>query len=387
MIRVVHVIPSLAHGGAEAMLLKLLGRWDRARLSHVVVSMTSRGPLASQIEATGWPIRTLNMRRGTPDPRGVLRLSRILRQEKADVVCTWLYHADLTGFIAAKLAGVSSVIWNIQCGELERSDHPWHLWWTIAALARLSPQVSAVVVNAEVGRHARQHAAYRPPEWALIPSGFDLDMFKPSADRRAAGRRALDVDDDRPLVALVGRYHRMKDHETFLRAAAMVRAARPEVAFILAGRNVDQSNAALSMLIETLGIAPSVRLLGVWPDVAQLWAAVDIAVCSSYSEGLPNTLGEAMASGTPCVSTDVGDCAALIGNTGRIVPPHDPVALADAMLALLDLPAAERRQLGVAARERIRTRYAIDDVAARYAALFETHARRTELNPAPVGSV
>jgi len=371
MIRIVHVIPSLAHGGAESMLVKLLARWDRARFSHVIASMTGAGPLTHEVEGLGWPVRTLDMRSGIPDPRGVIRLSRVLREERADVVCSWLYHADLAALVASKLAGVRSIIWNIQCGDLDLAEHPWHLRWTIASLARLSPMVSTVVVNAEAGRRAPQHAQYRPPRWELIPSGFDLEAFKPSAGDRATVRRSLNIDERTALVALVGRYHPMKDHETFLRGAAYIKAARPDVTFILAGRGVDESNSALTDLIEGLGLASHVRLLGVWPDVAKLWAAADVAVCSSYSEGLPNTLGEAMASGTPCVSTNVGDCEALIGDTGRIVPPRDPRALADAILSVVNMPPDERRHLGAAARERIRTRYEIQDVADRYAALFE----------------
>src|SRR6185436_9878460 len=105
-------IPSLAHGGAESMLVKLLARWDRARFSHVIASMTGAGPLTHEVEGLGWPVRTLDMRSGIPDPRGVIRLSRVLRKERADVVCSWLYHADLAALVASKLAVVRSIICN-----------------------------------------------------------------------------------------------------------------------------------------------------------------------------------------------------------------------------------------------------------------------------------
>lgn len=163
----------------------------------------------------------------------------------------------------------------------------------------------------------------------------------------------------------------------FLDAAARVHAAAPDAQFVLAGRGVSPDNPELARLVESSRLGSCVHLVGLWPDVAQLWAAADIGCCSSYSEGLPNVVGEAMASGVPCVATDVGDCGLMIADTGIVVPPRDATAFADALVRLLRLPADERRSLGSLARQRIAEEYEIGSIAARYEHLFEELATST----------
>jgi glycosyltransferase involved in cell wall biosynthesis len=147
--------------------------------------------------------------------------------------------------------------------------------------------------------------------------------------------------------------------------------------FVMAGKNVDERNQELTERIDDLGLAHNVRLLGMWPDMPELMNAFDILAVSSTSEGFPTVLGEAMACGVPCVATDVGDCRAVIAETGRVVVPGDPGALAGAWEELLNLPVRDRRELGRAARERICSSYGIDVIVARYQNLYEELADAT----------
>jgi glycosyltransferase involved in cell wall biosynthesis len=204
----------------------------------------------------------------------------------------------------------------------------------------------------------------------LIPSGFDVDKFAPQPSARAAVRAILNLSHESRIVGLVARYHPMKDHLMFLNAAAKVHAAHPDVQFVLAGRGIDTGNQCLTLRIAELGISSCVHLVGVWPDMPQLLAGLDVACCSSYSEGLPNAIGEAMACAIPCVSTDAGDCAALIGDTGAVVPVGSADAFGAALSKLLGLSSSDRQSMGAAARSRIAKTYAISTVTRRYEDLY-----------------
>jgi glycosyltransferase involved in cell wall biosynthesis len=302
---------------------------------------------------------------------GTPRLAEIFRRERPAVVQTWLYHADLLGFLAARLAGRPPVAWNIRCAELDPRDHPTSLRWVLSALARLSSRTAAIVVNSQAGQQANEQLGYRSRRWVSIPNGFDVSHFAPRPDARDDLRRELGVAGDTPLVGLVARFHPMKDHDTFLRAARSLHRDRADVHFVLAGRQVDPANAALTTAVRHFGIESVVHLLGEREDVSRLTAALDVATCSSYSEGFPNVIGEAMASGVPCVATDVGDMRVLIGETGVIVPPRHPDALAEGWRQLLGLSSARRAALGAAARARIAERFEIGAVARQYETLYD----------------
>ena len=206
----------------------------------------------------------------------------------------------------------------------------------------------------------------------IIPNGFDLDRFRPDPAARDQVRRQLGLAPDTPLVGLVARYDPMKDHATFLHAAALLARERAEVHFVLCGERVDGGNAALVAQVVSLGLTQRCHLLGPRRDVPRIDAALDVAASSSISEAFPLAVGEAMCCGVPCAVTDVGDCGLIVGPTGRVVPPKDTAALANAWCELLALAPAERSALGLSARRRIQERYSIDAVSERYADLYES---------------
>jgi glycosyltransferase involved in cell wall biosynthesis len=242
----------------------------------------------------------------------------------------------------------------------------------VSACAWLSRRLPARIVCCS--NHARDRYAahgFEPGKMTVIPNGFDTDVFRPDPPARWAIRRELSIDPAAPVIGLVARYDPLKDHETFLRAAALLAARQPEVRFLLCGDRVDRGNTALSNRVDELGLAPRCHLLGPKRDVARIYAALDVATSSSISEAFPLVLGEAMACGVPCVATDVGDSALIVGPAGRIVPPRNPDALAAAWAELLDLGAAARAGLGAAGRARVRELFDLDSVTRRYEALYE----------------
>jgi glycosyltransferase involved in cell wall biosynthesis len=373
MLTVLHLITGLETGGAQRALARLVAGTDRRRFRSVVVSMTDAGAMGAEIAAAGTEVRTLGLPGAVPTPAGLLRLARVLREFRPDIVQTWLYHADLLGLTARGLAPVPHLVWNIRCSEVAFTPARRLLFQLLVLLSR-APK--AVIVNSRAGQRVHQHAGYRPRRWELIPNGFDLDVLKPDPAARARLRSEFGIGPDAVVIGLPARFHPMKDPATFLAAAARLAVRRPEARFVLIGSGLDAGNPALAGMIPP-ELAGRVDLLGERRDLAQLYPALDIvSLSSSYGEGFPNVLGEAMACGVPCVATDSGDAPELIGETGIVVPRRDPAALAVAWETLLALGPEGRRALGLAARARIANNYAIGPVVARYEALYEEIALR-----------
>jgi glycosyltransferase involved in cell wall biosynthesis len=369
--RVVHVITGLTTGGAETMLFRLLASRSGQVQARVVV-LSDVGPLAARIEALGVPVCRLGMRRGRPSARALAGLVQALAADRPDLVQTWLYHADLLGGLAARLAGGLPVAWNLRHSDLDRAGTRRTTRWTMRACARLSHWLPArIVCCSEATRRVHAALGYAAGRMEVIPNGFDLAEWRPRPEARAALRQGLGWPADAFCVGLVARLDPQKDHPTFFEAAARLAARRPGVRFVLCGDGIVPDHPALAGLLRAAGLDGRVRLLGARADVADITAGLDVAAsASAWGEGFPNVLGEAMASGVPCVATDVGDARLIVGDTGRIVPPRDPEALAAAWMELHDLGEGRRRALGALARRRVSERFALPDVVRRYERLY-----------------
>jgi len=375
-VKVVHVITSLATGGAQMMLYKLLSRSAAAGVASEVVSLDGSGPMAARIGALGVPTRPLHMPRGWPNPTAVGRLAAWIRGSGADVCQTWLYHADLVGGLAAKLAGGVPVAWNVRHSILAPSSRR-ATRATVRACAWMSHWLPArIVCCSEASRRTHVALGYAEAAMTVIPNGFDLTLFRPDPAARAAIDAELGMPADAYRVGLVARFDPQKDHATFLAAATRLLARVPQAHFLLCGAGVEPGNRALASRVAAAGLDGACHLLGERTDVARVTAALDVATSSSITEGFSNTLGEAMACGIPCVATDVGDSAATIGATGRVVAPRDPDGLAAAWHDLWRLGAAGRRQLGEVARARIAAHFDLAMVVRRYADLYGGMLRR-----------
>jgi len=367
---ILHLITGLDTGGTETTLVRLLDRLDRSRFANSVVSLTSCGRQATRLTELGIPVTSLRMRHGVPGPMTAWRVWHAIRMARPDIVQTWLYHADLLGAVVGPAAGARVVCWNIRCADLDPADHSRSLGLVLRALGRLSTRPAAIVVNSTAGRRTHERLGYRPRRWERIPNGFDTDVFAPSATRRQEFRCRLGVQSDTPLVGLVARFHPIKDHATFMDAAAIVSKTLPRVRFVMAGRGVDQRNKALCDGLKRRGLSQSTSLIGEIDDMPSFFPALDVAVCSSYSEAFPNVIAEAMACGVPCVATAVGDTSEIIGRTGFVVAARDAAALAGGIQRMLAMEESARRMLGREARERIIAEYGLDRAVSRYERLY-----------------
>jgi glycosyltransferase involved in cell wall biosynthesis len=370
--RVLYVITGLGTGGAEAMLLKLLERLNRERYTPMVISLTTIGEIGPRIVALGIQVQALGMTFGFPSPWSFLSLIRHINQFKPDIVHTWLYHADLLGGVAAWLAGAPAIAWNLRNSNLERDKTRWSTRLVVHVCAAISHWVPKQILScSETARRVHVELGYSAGKMVVIPNGFDLARFRSDEESRRTVRKELQLSYNAKLVGLMARFDPHKNHRGFVEAAAAIHKAMPEVHFVLAGSGVDEANVALNDLVDANDLTDCIHLLGLRNDMPRLMAALDVLASSSYGEAFPNVLGEAMACGVPCVVTDVGDSAEIVGETGRVVQPGDMQGLAQHIVELLHLPKEGKRELGLKARARVDMYYEISFVTRRYEAFYE----------------
>jgi glycosyltransferase involved in cell wall biosynthesis len=379
MTKVMHVITTLGPAGAETMLSRMVSAMDRENFENEVVSVTDILDLAPRLRSVGVRVRALGMKAGLPNPLLVMRLAQWMRESRPDVVHTWMYHANLVGGIAARFARNIPVVWGIHQSALDPRVDKQRTIFVNRACALLSRKLAARIVccsQAALGLH--RELGYANEKLEVIPNGFDLEQVKPDPYARESLRKELGIPADALVIGIAARFHPHKDHRNFTWAAARLRQQMPSVHFLLCGLDITWENSQLAGWINAAGIRDCCHLLGVREDMSRLFAGMDIATTASRTEAFPIVIGEAMACGTPCVVTDVGDSAMIVGDTGIVVPPGDPSALAEAWRKLIEGGPEVRRRLGIAARNRVRERFALPAVVERYQAIYRelANARR-----------
>jgi glycosyltransferase involved in cell wall biosynthesis len=372
-LRVMHVITGLGQGGAESVLLRL-ATYPEAAVEHTVVSLTDEGIYGERLRAAGVAVHALGMKRGRVSLGGFLALRALIARTRPDAVQTWMYHADLIGGLAARLAGVRAIAWGIRnSGEhLERSSRSARL--VLRACALLSGWVPRAIVCA-AQKAAERHAdkGYRRDRLVVVSNGYDLSRYTPDEAARARVRAQWGLADDAPVIGCVARWDPLKDHANLLRAiAALVRDGRDGgLRCVLIGRGMAADNPELGALIDRLGLRERLVLAGPSDDVPAAMNGLDLHVLSSCAEGFPNVVAEAMACGVYCVVTDVGDAAYIVGDTGVVVPPEQPEALARGIeTAQREVAARGRERAGQPARARVLERFDLARMVQSYIAVW-----------------
>jgi glycosyltransferase involved in cell wall biosynthesis len=378
-VRVLHVITGLENGGAEAALYRLASNGDGMQQ---VVSLTKPGVYGSRLAASGVPVATLDMPRGRLTVAGLVKLFRLIRTHDPDVVQTWMYHSDLIGGIVGRLAGKRAIVWGIRNSNLDPDKTSWKTRLLPPVCARLSAWIPRKIISCS-HEAARLHASfgYKAEKIVIVANGYDVALLRPDAEVRESARGQLKVPPGVVLLGMVGRWDPQKDHPTLIAAlAALAQRRSDNWRCVLVGPEMTITNAALMRLLNGQAVRSRIQLLGPRDDIPALMNAFDLHVLSSsYGEAFPNVVAEAMACATPCVVTNVGDAALIVGETGWVVPPNDPARLASALQeALVELGDASRwRARQKAARERIVANFTLDRMVRGYREVWR-EAIRTE---------
>lgn len=338
------------------MLQRVIRHGNTSEFEHLVLSIKNFQQVAEELTSEGIDVQSLNVQADYYKlPKAVLQLASRIRKFKPDVIQSWMYMADFFGGIASHLAAPNTpMIWTIRHSTLDPAIDSRALRGCAASCARLSRRVpTKIVLNSHAAVPIHAAAGYDKSRMLVIPNGFDVSRFSPNQQLRRETRQRLGIAQRAPVVGRVARFHANKDHITFLKAAQIVLAQRPDARFLVCGQPQTISSLQVQQDINSLGLADAVQLVELQSDIVPLNCSFDIATCSSITEAFPNVIGEAMSCGVPCVSTDVGDAAQIIADTGRVVPAQAPQRFAEALLELLNLPEDNRRQLGATARQRV----------------------------------
>ena len=373
-IKVLHIITGLSTGGAEMMLYKLVSKIDRGCFDIYVVSLTNIGPVGEKMKKLNIPIVAIGMKRGWRgffSFSGFFKLLRIVKKYKPDVIQTWMYHSDLIGGLVGKILKVP-VIWNIRHSNLNPKYNKKTTIWTAKICAKFSKTLPKKIICCSwASKSVHKKLGYDENKMVVIPNGFDLDAFFPDKQAREKVRKELGINDKIIVIGFAARFDPQKDHRNFFEAAKIVYKIYPNVHFLLCGDGISWDNKRLRERIEKSGVKKVTHLLGRRDDMKNIYNSIDIFCSSSYGEGFPNVIGEAMACEIPCVVTDVGDSAIIVGDTGFVVPPKNPEALAEAIIKMIEIGEEKRKELGKRARKRIEESYSIEKIVKNYEQLYK----------------
>lgn len=371
---VLHVITDLDVGGAEAMLVKLAEQIHN-EIDVRVISLMSGGRFEADLKRLGIPYVCMNLRRGRlPSPRTIINLISVAREFTPTVVQGWMYHGNLAAAgICSFLPSDTRLFWNIRQTLYDFSLEKKLTRTVIKLGARLASKPEKIVYNSKLSADQHEAVGFENSKTLIIPNGFNLERFRYSEENRSAVREELGLRSSDRVVGHISRYHPMKDQKSLLHAARRVVDADKEVCFLMAGLGLDSGNSELLGWIEELSLQDNVCLLGPRKDPERVLSACDYFISpSAWGDAFPNAVGEAMATEVPCVVTDVGASAELVGEYGIVVPTGDFTAMGDALLQMLSLPAEQRLELGQMCRKRVAEEYSIGEIGRQYLALYTT---------------
>ena len=367
---VLHVITGLNMGGAELALAQLAG--SARRHGHVVVSLGGEGAVGPRLRAAGIPVHAMGLGRSAALATAIPRLVRILRRERPGAVQSWLAHGNFVATMAHAFARSKvPLLWNIRQSLSDLALEKRSTQMLIRFNARISRKPVFILYNSHLAATQHEMIGYASDRRRIIANGFDLRRFAPSAERRRATRASLGIADHEIVVGLVGRFHPTKNHAAFFAAASRIAETEPDVRFLFAGPGVTAGNPDLIATIADPRILERCLLLGLRHDLPALNNAMDIACSVSIGESFSNTLGEAMASGVPCVITNSGDSIHILGDGGIVCADSGPQAISDAVCAMIRAGPEHRRQRGEIARARMEARYSLETMVTHYEDLYD----------------
>ncbi|GGJ95065.1 glycosyl transferase [Lentibacillus kapialis] len=368
-LKVTHIIIGLNMGGAETMLYKLLKHTDHEKFDIQVISMMGQGVYGPKIEKLGVKVHCLNMNKSMSAITGFLRAKKLIKD--TDVIQTWMYHADLFGYLLTSFSKQKKLIWGIRRNNLDLRLNKKSTMFIAKINSKLSAKVDKVVSCSIKAKRTHENFGYTPENIVVIPNGFEVDNFNRIDNAKYIVSNMLGKDKGVPYITHVGRWNNLKDYNNFIKALSIINQIDSNFHVLMAGTNIDESNEELMHLIEKFNLNDKISLLGRRDDIPTVMSAADLFVLSSIDEGFPNVVGEAMACKTPCVVTNAGDSAYVVGETGETVPIKDSQALAEGIEKILNMSNAERKKLGEQARNRVLEKFDIKQVTKQFEELYE----------------
>ncbi len=366
--KITHLVTGLNCGGAETMLYKLLSHIDQSKYDVKVISMIDNGFYGEKIKKLGINVYHLNMKPKQLNIMAFIKACKLIKG--ADILQTWMYHANIFGYLINKIVRGKKIIWGIRHANLDRDKNKYRTLLIVKICAKLSKNVDHVISCSQTAVKTHIDYGYSPDNIITIPNGFEMNKFTYNKVAKKQLLCELKITSNPFVISLVGRWDVLKDHKNFFQALRLVAQVKNNFFAILCGSNINYTNKELKDLVLLNQLRNKVFLLDKRNDIPRIMSASDILVSSSSGEGFSNVIGEAMACETPCVVTNAGDSAYIVGKTGLVIEKQDPKQLAKAILKMMDMKKYELRELGKEARNRITENYDIINIVKNYEALY-----------------
>lgn len=370
--KVLHVISGLGNGGAEATLFRLVqGTPD---CEHSVVSLSSRGRYAAQLELLGVRVISLASKSGWSAITALPALGTLVSNFRPDIIQGWMYHGNLAASVIGAIHPKAAVVWGVRHSNLVVGIDRRRTIWVSRICAKISPWLpKAVIFAGYEAERAHRSVGYRAKKMVVIPNGFDLTHLRPDAKLRRQTRKALGLHRDDFVIGSVARFVPQKDHRTLFAALGRLREKNIDFRCVLVGPGIGRDNEQLVNLARAFEIEENLLYLGSVAEVKPVMVSFDLLVSSSaFGEAFPNVLAEAMSCGTPCVATNVGDSGEIIGKFGWLVQNSDVAALEKglsvAYAEFKDKLAWNGRSID--GRKRIKTLFALEKMLSAYRSIW-----------------
>jgi glycosyltransferase involved in cell wall biosynthesis len=334
---VAFLIRDLNYAGAQRQLVNLAKGLDKRHFNVTVLYFYAGGALAEELENNEIKVICLQKQERWDVLPFFKRLVKHLREIKPNILHGYLGGSNLLCIFVKPFFPKTRMIWGIRESDTDPDLYGWFGHFVSYLECKLSRFADLIISNSYAGKHYHQKLGFPERKMIVIPNGINVEIFVPLREAKKEVRKDWGIPEDAILIGKVGRLDPMKDHPTFLKAAAIICEIRQDVHFVCVGTGPQIYAEELYQLTDQLGIKNKVIWSGTRGDMTAVFNSFDIATsASAYGEGFGNVIGEAMACNIPCVVTDVGDSKMIVGDTGIVVPPRNPQALADAWLKTLE---------------------------------------------------
>ena len=367
--QVLHIITGLQRGGAETLLCNLC-KFDKEH-THTIISLSELKDSEPVLnDQPNLSVYSLNFRNGKIKLSGLFKLFKLIKQIKPDMVQTWMIHADMIGGIVARLAGVKNIFWSVHYTNLVKGKSKRSTILLTKINAFLSYFIpKKIIYCAEKSKEVQESLGFKKTKGVVVQNGYDVDSFIQNTSLGLKFRNELDIHPEAFVIGHVGSYHPLKDQANLIEALTLLEQRGFDFYAVFAGTNLDNSNTSLVSLIKNKGLSNRIHLLGRRNDIPSIMNGIDLFILSSESEAFPNVLNEAMACGTPCVSTDVGDASLILGDTGWIVPSKDSESLYSSVIKAAQEKESNHSswlKRGIACRQRIVQKFSLEKMVKKY---------------------
>lgn len=373
-IKICYLITGLNTGGAEMMLYRLLKQLDKTRYSIIVVSIIPLGKIADKIKKLGIDVISMDMT-SKLDVSAIFRLVRFLKDYKPTILHSYLFHANLLGRIAGKIAGVPIIISSIRNTIFGGQIRELALRYTdflSDATTIICETAAKRMISRKVVPKEKLHVIY---------NGIDPKMYENfSEDDRQKMRMEFNIPDTATLLISVGRLQKQKGYPYLIQSAVELKNRGYNFVWLIAGEG--ELRFQLEQMVKNYGLEDTIRFLGLREDVPKLMFASDIFVLTSLWEGLPGVVLEAMAVGLPVVATDVGGTPELVedGTNGFLIPPGNPMKMADAIEKLINMSGEARRKIGSMGKEIVKEKFTVETMARKHEGLYVKLLQKKQYN-------